>query len=143
MNLIRLALPSDAEELCRLNAAFNGDDLSGAGRIRRYLVHGHTEIICIAERDGRAVGFCCAQVTESMCYPEKSGEITELYVQPDARRLGIASALVRFAEQQCVDRGASELRLLTGRTNHAARALYESLGFSADDEVLYIKSTPK
>ena len=143
MNLIRLALPSDAEALCRLNAAFNGGGLPDAGRIRRYLAQDHSEIVCIAEHDGCAVGFCCAQVTESVCYPGKTGEITELYVQPDARRLGIASALVRFAERQCVARGATELSLLTGRTNLAARALYESLGFSADDEVHYAKPAPK
>ena len=143
MNPIRLALPSDAEALCRLNAAFNGGSLSDVDRIRRYLAQNHSEIVCIAEHNGRAVGFCCAQVTESMCYPEKSGEITELYVQPDARRLGIASALVRFAEQQCIGCGATELRLLTGRTNSAARALYESLGYSADDEVHYAISAPK
>ena len=143
MDVIRTATPSDAEALFHLNRAFNGEGLADAGRIRRSLAENDREIVCVAERGGQVVAFCCGQLTESMCYPEKSGEITELYVRPDARRCGIASALVRFTEQRCIERGAAELRLLTGRTNHAARALYESLGYSIDGEVHYVKSAPK
>ncbi|MGN0802390.1 MAG: GNAT family N-acetyltransferase [Candidatus Faecivicinus sp.] len=135
---VRQAAPGDAEALFRLNAAFNGEGLGTAAHIERSLREGR-EIVCIAELDGEAAGFCCAQVTSSMCYMSPVGEITELYVRDGARRRGLARRLVRLAEQLCAARGAEELHLLTGRDNAAARALYASLGYAADDEVHYVR----
>lgn len=136
---VRQATGSDAAALARLNAAFNGPGVADAAHIARSLEENRNEIVCIAEQDGAAVGFCCAQITESMCYPESSAEITELYVAPSARRRGAATALLRLAEQLCIGRGAAELRLLTGRDNAPARALYARMGYRPDDEAHYQK----
>lgn len=136
----RLATPADAPALMQLNAAFNGRGLSSVFDIERSLKENTNEIVCIAELDGKAAGFCCAQLISSMCYRDQSGEITELYVEPFARRKGIATELMNLAEQELVVRGAVSLRLLTGSDNHAARAFYESLEYKPDGEMHYTKS---
>ena len=136
---VRLATPADAPALLRLNEAFNGPGLGGASHIARSLAENPQEIVCIAELDGEAVGFCCAQIFSSVCYRSKTGEITELYVEPHARRKGLATALMRLAEQELSARGARTLALLTGDDNSGARAFYESLGYELDGEVHYAK----
>jgi len=136
---VRLAVPSDAPALLKLNDAFNGPGLGDAAHIEHSLCENPSKIVCVAELDGETVGFCCAQLVSSICYKEKCGEITELYVEPRARRQGLATALLQLAERELVSRGATELKLLTGDDNFPARALYESLGYEADGEVHYAK----
>lgn len=136
---VRLAVPSDAPALLRLNDAFNGPSLDDAAHIERSLRENPNEIVCIAELDGEAVGFCCAQLISSICYKKKTGEITELYVEPHARRRGLATALLRLAERELTVRCARGLTLLTGDDNFSARTFYESLGYEQDGEVHYAK----
>ena len=135
---IRFAVPEDAPALLRLNDAFNGPGCDAA-HIEHSLRENQSEIVCVAELDGEVVGFCCAQLVSSIYYREKSGEITELYVEPRARRKGLATALMRLAERELIARGATELKLLTGDDNFDARAFYESLGYELDGEVHYAK----
>lgn len=57
-------------------------------------------------------------------------EILTLAVHPAARRRGLGAALVRAAAEQARTMQAETLFLEVGTDNAAARALYESLGFS-------------
>jgi ribosomal protein S18 acetylase RimI-like enzyme len=57
------------------------------------------------------------------------GEVKRLYVTPDARRCGIARALIREVEARAATRGLAALVLETGTAQPEAMALYESLGF--------------
>jgi ribosomal protein S18 acetylase RimI-like enzyme len=52
-----------------------------------------------------------------------------LFVQPAARRLGLARRLTRLALDWGRGRGAVQARLEMAAPNRAARGLYESLGF--------------
>lgn len=56
-------------------------------------------------------------------------ELQDVYVTPDARRRGVASALTAEAERLAAERGHSALRLSVSETNEAARRLYERLGY--------------
>jgi Fur family transcriptional regulator, ferric uptake regulator len=56
-------------------------------------------------------------------------EILTLAVAPEARRKGIARALVVEAARHAGTQGARALFLEVGESNTAARALYEALGF--------------
>jgi ribosomal protein S18 acetylase RimI-like enzyme len=56
--------------------------------------------------------------------------LAELYVTPQARGRGVGRALVESAIELARGRGADHMDLGTGEQDVAARALYESLGFS-------------
>jgi ribosomal protein S18 acetylase RimI-like enzyme len=56
--------------------------------------------------------------------------LAELYVVPDMRRRGLGRALMLAAIEHARDVGADHMDLGTGEQDVAARALYESLGFS-------------
>lgn len=134
---IRKAVPADAPALKILNDEFNGEG-TAAAHIEASLREGR-EIVCIAETDSGPAGFLCAQVVWSMCYHEPVGEITELYVREAHRRKGAATGLMQLAQRLCLERGARELKLLTGGDNFAAQAFYESLGYARSGEIHYEK----
>jgi len=55
--------------------------------------------------------------------------IHDLFVRPDVRRSGSARRLMAVAQQFARESGADAVFLETAKTNLAAQALYESLGY--------------
>lgn len=140
--LYRLAVPADAEALVRLNAAFNEVDDVSAAYVRRSLEEA-AEVVVVADADGMLAGFCCAQVHHSFCYPAPVAEVTEMYVDDGFRRRGCAQGMLSFLEGRLHSTyGVDEIHLLTGTTNHAARAAYEKAGFRAKNEMYMTKEVP-
>jgi len=58
-----------------------------------------------------------------------SMELRRMYVDPAARRLGIARQMLGFAEEECRRRGIFNLELSTSELQTAALALYQSAGY--------------
>lgn len=135
---VRLASVTDAEELSRLNQAFNGGDKRPPHQIRESLKI-NNELIAVAEIKGKAVGFGCAQSFYSFCYEEPQGEITELYVEEAARRRGIAGAIISCLEENLRKRGVKDVRVLTGKRNDAAIKTYEHCNYVKGHELLLTK----
>ncbi len=131
---VRRATPADAAVIGRLLHAFNteyDDPTPGpdklAGRIRELLAAGDTAVLLAgAGPDGLAVlRFRPALWSEALeCY------LAELYVAPPVRGRGLGRALMNAAMDLARDEGADYMDLGTAETDVAARALYESLGFS-------------
>lgn len=136
---VRLANASDLEALFALNEAFNGPGVTTRERMRQALERPSGELVFLASVRGAAVGFLCARTLPSMCYEGLQGEITELYVRPECRRMGVAAALMEAAEGALREKGVRELRLLTGADNRGAQALYQKRGFVREDELLFQK----
>jgi ribosomal protein S18 acetylase RimI-like enzyme len=59
-----------------------------------------------------------------------SAYLEELYVVPKLRGQGIGRALLEAAMETAREAGATHMDLNTGETDTAARALYESAGFT-------------
>jgi L-amino acid N-acyltransferase len=78
----------------------------------------------IAEERGDVLGFACG-VMQGL----RIGDLTELYVRPDARGRGIAGALVRAVVAGLRERGALFLTGGVGPDNAPARNFYEKAGF--------------
>ena len=133
---IRVAQPSDAPELARLNAAFN-DVYEPPEVVRARLDHPErveTPLIAVVGR--RAVGFAALRLVPCVFYADAHAELTELYVEPGWRRRGIARRLIALAERLAAEGGAGELTILTGDDNAPAQALYRSLGYEDADVAL-------
>ena len=67
--------------------------------------------------------------------PPDSLYIDALATAEDARRRGVAAALLEDAERRARESGLGALALDTTAANAGARALYESAGFEIGDEV--------
>ncbi|QCB45899.1 N-acetyltransferase [Hydrogenophaga sp. PAMC20947] len=94
-------------------------------------------VVLVAETAAKElVGFC--QLYPSFCSVEAAPIYTlyDLFVCPEARRLGAARQLLLAAETRATADGRVRMDLTTEKTNHQAQALYESLGWLRD-EVFY------
>jgi ribosomal protein S18 acetylase RimI-like enzyme len=95
------------------------------------------------QRTAPPLGFCQLYPTFCSVALAPIYWLHDLYVVPSARRGGIARALMQAAERHAVATGAVRLDLSTARTNRAAQALYESLGWIRDDVFhVYSRSLP-
>lgn len=61
------------------------------------------------------------------------GEVKRLWIRPDLRRRGVATALMAAVEQAAAARGYVALYLETGPLQPGAKALYERLGYTRVD----------
>jgi GNAT superfamily N-acetyltransferase len=130
----RLAGPADAASVGRLLHDFNSEfdeptpgPEALAARIMELLEDGETAVLLVGGGpDGLAVlRFRPAIFSRALeCY------LAELYVVPALRGLGLGRALMTAAIELARSRGAGHMELGTGEQDVAARALYESLGFS-------------
>jgi ribosomal protein S18 acetylase RimI-like enzyme len=131
---VRRAGAGDAPAIGRLLFDFNtefGDPTplpeANAARISELLGTGETIVLLAGEGpDGLAVLRLRPAIwsTARECY------LAELYVVPARRGQGLGRALMEAAIETARDDGADYMDLGTAETDTAARALYESLGFS-------------
>ena len=56
-------------------------------------------------------------------------KLRRMYVDPSARRRGIARRMLQFAEDECRSRNVSRLQLSTAEIQQAALALYKNAGY--------------
>jgi ribosomal-protein-alanine N-acetyltransferase len=75
------------------------------------------------DRSGRAVGFCSFWLVVDELH------VNNLAVLPDARRQGVASALLTRVLADAAGRGARRATLEVRRSNVEAQRLYERFGF--------------
>jgi ribosomal protein S18 acetylase RimI-like enzyme len=104
--------------------------------LRERIARGES-IVLLAERDGAVVGFTQLYPMFSSVRTARLWILNDLYVVADARRLGVARALLDAAAHACRADGAAGLMLETGRDNAAARALYRAAGWQEDASQWY------
>jgi GNAT superfamily N-acetyltransferase len=130
----RVAEPGDAEAIGRLLHAFNvefGEPTPGsdvmARRVRHLLEAGEiTVVLGKGEPDSLAL----LRFRPSLWNDALDAYLEELYVVPARRGRGRGRALMEAAIELARRRGAADMHLGTSEADVAARALYESLGFS-------------
>jgi ribosomal protein S18 acetylase RimI-like enzyme len=113
--LVEHALPADPAGVAR------GVDLALAPRSAAWLL--------LAEREGEPVGVLLASPVVSV---EKGGLtlwVEELYVAPEARRRGVATAVLDHLSAEARRRGMRAVELEVVPTQAAAFALYRRRGF--------------
>ena len=131
---VRFAEPEDAPAIGRLLHDFNTefDDITPgphalAVRVVQLLAGGDTSVLLAGSGpDGLAV----LRFREAIWMEARQCYLAELYVVPGRRGQGIGRALMEAAMDVARERGAAYMDLGTSEDDIAARALYESLGFS-------------
>ena len=132
--MVRRGSPADAEAIGRLLHDFNAefeDFTPGpekiAERVRELLAGGDTVVLLAGEGpDGLAV----MRFRPSIWIDALECYLAELYVVPDKRGRGIGRALMDEVFAVAREEGAGHIELNTADDDVAARALYESLGFT-------------
>ncbi len=139
---IHTAIPEDAALIAPLFDAYRqfyeqpADADAALAFITARLERGESVILLARRPDGSALGFC--QLYPSFCSVLAAPIylLYDLFVAPDARRLGVGRALLLAAEAHARATGHARMDLTTARNNLRAQALYESLGWVRDEVFL-------
>ena len=154
MNLtIRVAKPEDRETLQQLIVDIESEDhpedpdaaRSAPAGMKRSLLHydalGADSVwFLIAEVDENPAGLAILIRIPKLDRRVGFLYLDELHVVQTWRRRGIGRALLERSFALCTELGLKGIRLLTRPDNLPARALYESVGFHANQTMLYQKA---
>lgn len=131
---IRRAEPRDAADIAQLLHDFNvefSEPTPGveelAETVGRLLGEGELTVLLAGEGPD---GLALLRFRPGIWSAGLEAYLQELYVVPSLRGQGIGRALLTEAIELSRERGADGIDLNTGETDTAARALYESMGFT-------------
>ncbi len=97
---------------------------------------GSVVLLAVAREESgarEALGFTQLFPSHSSVSMKRLWILNDLYVAPEARRRGVARALMERASEHARATGAKGLVLETEKHNHQAKRLYESLGWKLGD----------
>jgi GNAT superfamily N-acetyltransferase len=137
---VRRAVAADLHALAELFDAYRQfykqpSDVMAAGAFLAERVANEESIVLIAVHDGATIGFVQLYPLFSSLRLGRTWLLNDLYVAPQARRLGAAHGLLDAACAFARERGALGLELETGRDNVAAQALYRSAGWDPGENL--------
>ncbi len=142
---VRRAMPADAAAIARVHLdawrwAYEGlldpsllarrNVDSTTAMWQRTMAEG-THVVLVAERDGDVVGF-------AGCGPSRddnavgAGELFVMYIDPDAYRTGVGSALMARVLEELVAAGFDEAVVWVLESNQLGRRFYERWGWQTD-----------
>lgn len=131
---IRRATVADAGDVARLLHDFNtefSEPTPGvavlAERAAAFIEDGTLTFLLAGDGPD---GIAQMRYLRSIWSGELDAYLEELYVVPERRGRGIGRALLETAMETARAEGATRMDLNTGETDTAARALYESTGFT-------------
>jgi ribosomal protein S18 acetylase RimI-like enzyme len=131
---VRQATAEDAAAIARLLHDFNSEFLEPTpgvealtGYSRRLLEEGEMAVLLAGEGPD---GIALLRFRPSVWTGEPEAHLQELYVVPELRGNGIGRGLLSRTIECAQAAGATGIDLNTGETDTAARALYESMGFT-------------
>jgi ribosomal protein S18 acetylase RimI-like enzyme len=131
---IRRAAVEDAAEIARLLHDFNtefDDETPGVAALtenaRRLLIEGEMTVLLGGSGPD---GIALLRLRPSVWTGLPEAHLQELYVAPSLRGQGIGRALLEATMSTAREAGATYIDLGTSVTDTAARALYESAGFT-------------
>lgn len=99
----------------------------------RRLALGDSHLLVDEGPDGTLRGLVQLYPTLSTVQLAPRWILGDLFVTPEARGQGVGRALMNAARALAESRGIPQLRLQTQVENHAAKALYASMGWRRDD----------
>jgi ribosomal protein S18 acetylase RimI-like enzyme len=144
---VRPATADDAADIARLFTDFNleFDEPTPApgeveARVREHIESGHSTFLLIGDGPD---GFAQLRFRPSLYAEGLEAHLQELYVVPALRGRGIGRALMEAVLDEARSAGAGFIDLGTSEDDEAARALYESSGFTnrekpPDGPVMYV-----
>lgn len=93
--------------------------------------------VFIAELDGIVAGFMLCRLKRVPSYMGgvMVGELSDMWIIPEARRLGIGDKLSRLALDWLREQGAHSVEIQVLRDNEASWKLYERMGFQLEFRV--------
>lgn len=133
---------ADASDIDTLTSLFDGyrvfyekpSDPHGARAFLSQRLSKADSVIFLAEVGGVGLGFTQLYPLFSSVRMRPIWLLNDLFVAPEARKQGVARALMLRAQAHAVETGAAGLELATAKDNHTAKSVYEDLGWALDTD---------
>jgi GNAT superfamily N-acetyltransferase len=146
---LRLALPADLDRILPLFRAYqhhyamltDASEAKTRAFLARLLEESARGFAVLAEDGDVLIGFATGFVTVSGVIAEDLLHLGDLYVAPDRRRQGVATALIQRIQVEARGRGLPLVRWLSRRENTDLNAWYASLGASRGEFDLFLLPT--
>lgn len=122
---MRAAHPSEARAIASISRQHIEYGLNWRwtpARVKRHIRDPECMVL-VASREGVIAGFAI------MRFNDLTAHLLLLAVQPEARRGGIGSAMMRWLEKSCETAGIQHIRLEVRADNRAAKSFYIHLGY--------------
>ena len=138
---IRQATPDNLDTVARLFDLYrvfygkSSDPALARDFIQARMTHGES-VILLAESGSDAVGFTQLYPAFSSVSATRTWILNDLLVLPEARRQGVARALLVAAADFARADGALRLEMETDHDNATAQALYRAMGWTPYDGTL-------
>jgi ribosomal-protein-alanine N-acetyltransferase len=117
--------PNDFDAIWQLDQICFAEGIAySRDEMRMYLAL-RSSFCIVAETDGQLAGFT---IVDSR--PPRPGYIVTIDVAPEARRIGVASALLAETEKRLGQQGSPGIRLEVAVNNQGAIGFYKRHGFS-------------
>lgn len=87
---------------------------------------------CLALCDGEVVGVVCATTKNNVV------TLSQFFVKPEYRQLGVGTKLFNFALGQAKKNGAKSARLIVKNGNTRAIDMYSRWGFRSGAQIMYL-----
>ena len=136
-------LPATLHDLDALTPLFDGyrqfygqpaNPALARGFLGERLAQQQSVILLARDDRGAGIGFTQLYPLFSSVRAVRTWLLNDLFVLPQARRQGVAAALLTTAAAHARAAGVASLSLSTARDNAPAQALYESLGWQRDTQ---------
>ncbi|MGE3867399.1 MAG: N-acetyltransferase family protein [Hyphomonadaceae bacterium] len=141
---VRRATARDCEEVARQASAANREDGFGSTTLTAEHIRAHafgpgalTEIL-IAEDDRQPVGHAIVYRGYDVRSASPNMVLANLYVTPQARRGGVARAIITAVAQRAREQGCRRLHITTGLDNEVAHAFYAAIGAKQEQTSVFI-----
>ncbi|ARS52235.1 GNAT family N-acetyltransferase [Kushneria konosiri] len=149
MPTLRAATPADLDALTGLLDGYrvfyqqDSDEAACRAFLQKRLERGDSHLL-VHETKGVLDGFVQLYPVLSTVSLAPRWLLNDLFVAPGARGRGIGRALMQAGADLALEHGVPSLMLRTQPHNHAAKALYESLGWGKNEAFdTYLLSVPE
>lgn len=112
-------------------------DTEGSTHFIKQRIESNESVIYIAKNEVAALGFVQLYPLFSSTRLQRLWLLNDLFVSLESRKLGVATALIKKAQQLSRDTKAAGLLLETEKSNLPGNKLYPKMGFSVDEEHHY------
>lgn len=140
---IRAARHEDADALAALMRALHAhlkeptEHISAEALLRDVLCKGSIYRLPVAEQAGRLVGYALTHESYESIYAQRGVYMADLFVAEEARRQGIARALVAHVAQEARARGLRFIWWVSEAWDERAQTFYASLGANHDEMIAH------
>lgn len=95
--------------------------------------------VFVAEEDGKLLGHIVGMLRDQVPVfePERYGYITDVVVDPEARRHGVGEALFEALRAWFRERGASHIQLQVAHNNSTSQAFWRAMGCTDYTDMLW------